>query len=293
MEACLAAADAPPIISAHFTTPDGLRLATDLAGDPWKPRLVFVHGGGQSRRSWRGALRRMAGAGFSVVSFDLRGHGESDWAPDGDYSLAAHTRDLVAILRAVPSPPCLIGASLGGRAAMLAAAELGPEMVRALVLVDVTPRLHPAGVDRVRRFLRASVGGFASLDAAAATLELYSEREFRNRLDRLRDSVRTGPDGRVYWRWDPGAAQEAFLDPPQAEERLIAAVARFRGPMLLVRGTLSDLVTDDCVAHFRAARPDAGLAEIVGGGHLMKSQRLDDFCEATLEFLGRLHAGIA
>ncbi len=106
-----------PIISAQFTTPEGLSLATDIAGDPWRPRLIFVHGGGQRRRSWRRALRKMADAGFSVVSFDRRGHGESDWTKDGDYSLDAHVRDLTAIIRAMPSRPSLIGASLG-RAAL-------------------------------------------------------------------------------------------------------------------------------------------------------------------------------
>ncbi|NMG41676.1 alpha/beta fold hydrolase [Chelativorans sp. ZYF759] len=279
--------DVPPIVSAHFTTPEGLRLATDIAGDPWRPRVIFVHGGGQSRRSWRSALQRMAAAGFSVVSLDLRGHGESDWAEDGDYSLEAHTRDLTAIVRAMPSRPSIVGASLGGRVALQTAAALGAESIRSLVLVDSTPRMNAAGLERVSNFLRASMVGFDSIEEATRTLETYAEREIGHNYFRLSHSIRTGADGRIYWRWDPKAALDRYLSPDAIEERLSAAAASLTMPTLLVRGTLSDLVTDDCVADFRHTLPTTEVFDIVGGGHLMKTQRLEVFCDATIDFLKR------
>jgi len=297
MEACLAAVDhhaipAPddsgtPIISAHFTTPEGLRLATDIAGDPWRPRLIFIHGGGQSRRSWRRALRAMADVGFSVVSFDLRGHGESDWAPDGDYSLDAHVRDLTAIVRAMPSKPSIVGASMGGRVALQTAAELGPELLQALVLVDLTPKLDQKGTQRIWSFLQASANGFDTIEEAADTMEHYAEREVGRNYFRLRNSIRIGDDGRIYWRWDPKAAHEDHLSPSGIEERLAESSAKLEIPTLLVRGTLSDLVTDECVTHFRRCQPKAEVFDIVGGGHLMKTQRLDVFCCATIDFIKR------
>jgi len=280
-----------PIVSARFTTPEGIGLATDIAGDPWRPRLIFIHGGGQSRRSWRQSLRNMADAGFSVVSFDLRGHGESDWAADGDYSLEAHVRDLAAIIRAMPSKPSLVGASLGGRVALQAAASLGPDLVHALVLVDLTPRMDEVGLRRVRNFLQVSMKGFDSIEEAAETLEKYAERKIGRNYFRLRNSVRTDADGRLYWRWDPRAAGDDYLSSTEIEARLTVAAAGLRLPTLLVRGTLSDLVTDDCVAHFRSTQPAAEVFDIVGGGHLMKTQRLDVFCSATIDFLKRAAGG--
>lgn len=280
-------ADDVQIVSGEFTTPEGIALATDIAGEPWKPRLIFVHGGGQSRRSWRRALRNMAASGFSVVSFDLRGHGESAWSDEGDYTLEAHVRDLTAIVQAMPSRPSLIGASLGGRVALETAARLGPECVKALVLVDLTPKLDPAGMERVQNFLRISMNGFDTIEEAAAVLEKYAERQIGHNYFRLRDSIHTGPDGRIYWRWDPQAATEKSLSRPDIEDELTEAAANLKVPTLLVRGTESDLVTDDCVSHFKTTLPSAEVFNIPGGGHLMKTQDLTVFCEATIDFLKR------
>jgi len=296
MEACLVVDEAIPerpsadrltIVSGYFTTPEGIRLATDIAGDPWRPRLIFVHGGGQSRRSWRSALQRMAAAGFSVISLDLRGHGESDWAADADYSLDAHVRDLSAIVRAMPSRPSIIGASLGGRVALQTAATLGGDHVKSLVLVDLTPRMNSKGLQRILAFLSVSVDGFDSIQDAARTLEIYAERHIGPNFFKLRHSVRSGEDGRIYWRWDPNAALQKHISPSGIEDRLSAAAASLTMPTLLVRGTLSDVVTDDCVADFKRALPTAEVVDIVGGGHLMKTQRLDVFCDATIDFLNR------
>ena len=283
-------ADTIPVVSGEFTTPEGIALATDIAGDPWKPRLIFVHGGGQSRRSWRRALRNMASSGFSVVSFDLRGHGESSWSDNGDYTLEAHVRDLTAIVKAMPSRPSLIGASLGGRVALETAARLGPELVKALVLVDLTPRLHPAGMERVQNFLQISMKGFDSIEEAAGVLEKYAERQIGHNYFRLRNSIRTEPNGRIYWRWDPEAATEKSLARPDIEDLLTEAAAHLKIPTLLVRGTESDLVTDDCVSHFKQTLPSAEVFNIEGGGHLMKTQDLTVFCEATIDFLKRANA---
>ena len=282
-----AGSSGPQIESGEFLTENGLRLATDMAGDPWKPRLIFVHGGGQSRRSWRHALRNMAGAGFSVVSYDLRGHGDSAWADDGDYSIEAHARDLTAIVRSMPSRPSLVGASFGGRVALATAAQLGPEEIGSLVLVDITPRLASEGLRRVRTFLRLSSEGFDDVQAAARVLERYAERQIGSNYFRLRHSIRSEEDGRVYWRWDPRAAAADFIEPPGMEERLTKAAAELRVPTLLVRGTASDLVTDACVTHFRNAVPAAEVLDIPDGGHLMKTQDLSVFCKGTIEFLRR------
>lgn len=281
------------IVTAAFTTPEGLRLATDLAGEPWRPRLIFIHGGGQSRRPWRRALGNMARAGFSVVSFDLRGHGESDWHAGGDYSLDAHVRDLTAIIRAMPSKPSLIGASLGGRVALEAAASLGPELVRALVLVDLTPRLDETGLQRVLTFLKVSENGFDTVEQAAAVLEKYTERRIGTNYFNLRDSIRVEGDGRIHWRWDPVAAVPRNLVQAGMEERLSLSAARLEVPTLLVRGTQSDLVTDACVAHFRMCQPRAEVVDIADGGHLMKTQDLSIFCEATTDFLRRAYMPVA
>ena len=89
-------------------------MAADAYGDPSAPPVCFFHGGGQSRRSWGGSARRVAQAGYYGLTFDLRGHGDSGWASDGDYLLDAYGRDVEAILAALGRPAALVGASRGG-----------------------------------------------------------------------------------------------------------------------------------------------------------------------------------
>ena len=279
--------DAVEIQAVTITTAEGMRLAADIAGEPWRPRLIFIHGGGQSRRSWRKAVRTMVTAGYSVVSYDLRGHGESDWSDSADYDLAAHVRDLGAVIRASPTPPALVGASLGGRVALAVAAEYGSDLVRALVLVDMAPRVSRKGLERVAQFLDVSAGGFDTVQQAAVTLERYAEREIGHNYFRLSHSLTTGKDGRIYWRWDPRLAQPSFLLPDNIEDYLTACASRLTCPTLLVRGTQSDIVDDDSVAHFRKIQPAAEVAEISGAGHLMRTSQLTVFCDSTLAFLDK------
>src|SRR3546814_227419 len=85
---------------------DGLELAADAFGDPSAPPVLFFHGGGQSRRSWRGSAARIAQAGYYALTFDLRGHGESGWATDGDRS-EEHTSELQSLMRISYAVFCL------------------------------------------------------------------------------------------------------------------------------------------------------------------------------------------
>lgn len=281
------AGQADQIAPAKFITADGLNLSADIAGEPWRPRLVFLHGGAQSRRSWRGTLQVFAAGGFSVVSYDLRGHGESDWSAEADYSLEAHVRDLVSVVRSSPGRPTLIGASLGGRVALMAAAQLGGEAIASLVLVDLTPKLNADGLGRIRSFLNESASGFDDREAAAATLAVYSEAPLEKYESDIGHSLVQHTDCRFYWRWDPLAALDANLDPIEVEIKLRAAARRLSVPTLLVRGADSDLVTPDCVADFLNVRPNAEVIDIKGQGHLMKASNRDVFCTAALEFIRR------
>ena len=86
----------------------GLWLVADVAGDPMDPAVVFLHAGGQTRHFWKRSARNLVRAGHHVVALDLRGHGDSEWAQDGDYGMKAMTDDLLAVLGQFPSTsiPC-------------------------------------------------------------------------------------------------------------------------------------------------------------------------------------------
>ncbi|HUB58381.1 MAG TPA: alpha/beta fold hydrolase, partial [Mycobacterium sp.] len=131
----------------------GTRIVADRMGDPDAPAVVFLHGGGQTRRSWGKAAAAVAERGWQAVTVDLRGHGESDWSQDADYRLTAFALDIQEVLRQVPPQPVLVGASLGGFTTMLLAGEISPGIVRAAVLVDIVPNMDPSGANRIHNFM--------------------------------------------------------------------------------------------------------------------------------------------
>jgi pimeloyl-ACP methyl ester carboxylesterase len=140
---------------------DGVRIVGDVAGNPDSPAVVLLHGGGQTRHSWSTAVEPLCNAGYFVVNVDLRGHGDSGWSPDGQYSPTRFAGDLRTVMVDIAGPAAWVGASMGGMTAMQALAEgLNP---KALVLVDIVLRPEIEGVDRIRKFMLGNPSGFASV----------------------------------------------------------------------------------------------------------------------------------
>src|SRR5436305_2950731 len=109
--------------SVEFKGREGLRLAADVAGEAGSPSVVFFHGGGQTRHAWGTTIDVLAVEGWRAYSVDLRGHGDSAWAPDGDYTLDAFAADVTAVATSLDQLPVLVGASLGGIASLAAIGE--------------------------------------------------------------------------------------------------------------------------------------------------------------------------
>ncbi|HEY6533875.1 MAG TPA: alpha/beta fold hydrolase, partial [Acidimicrobiales bacterium] len=116
----------------------GIRIVGDDRGDPDAVPVVLLHGGGQTRHSWQGTAEELASRGWRALTLDARGHGESDWAPEGEYMLTSFATDVqTAIEEVTGERPFLVGASLGGSTALLLAGEMTPGIARGVVLVDV------------------------------------------------------------------------------------------------------------------------------------------------------------
>lgn len=272
------------------TTPAGLRIAADeWPGDG--PAVVLAHGGGQTRHSWGGTAEVLASHGHRVVSMDLRGHGDSGWAPDGDYNMSAYCDDALAVVRWVGAPVAWVGASLGGMTG-LHAVDAAPESFSALVLVDITPRPAAAGVSRILEFMaKDAVDGFATLDDAADAIAAYQPHRPRpSDLSGLEKNLRLGDDGRWRWHWDPafldmrtGGTSEHARDLHHGELERIAR--RLTLPTLLVRGKLSDLVTDAEVAEFLEMVPHAQYVDVADAAHMIAGDRNDVFTGAVVDFL--------
>lgn len=97
-----------------------VQLRADSFGDPDNSPVVLLHGGGQTRHSWRNTGRELGAAGWHAIAVDLRGHGESGWSPDGRYDLDRFAGDVNAITAHLGRAPVLVGASLGGLSSLAA-----------------------------------------------------------------------------------------------------------------------------------------------------------------------------
>lgn len=263
-----------------------LHIIADELGEPIAPMVILGHGGGQTRHSWDRAGHELAEAGYRVINYDLLGHGESDWEPDGDYSLTRRAADLSCIAKLADGPVAYVGASLGGLSAM-ASACAGP-VPKAIVLVDVVAQLAPEGVERIISFMTANPDGFATLaEVADAIAAYYPERPRPERLDGLRKNLREGADGRFRWHWDP-----RFLsggrDLGDIGRMLESAAWTETVPTLLVRGMKSDIVTDEGVADLERRIKRLEVADIGEAGHMVAGDRNDLFNAAVLAFLGRV-----
>jgi len=278
--------------SVEFNGRDGLRLAADVAGEPGAPPVVFFHGGGQTRHAWGTTLDVLAGEGWRAYSVDLRGHGESEWAPDGDYTLDAFAADVLGVATSLDRPPVLVGASLGGIASLAAVGEAPEPIARALVLVDVAPRIDREGADRIGAFMMQNIDGFESLEAVADAVAAYNPHRPRpSDLSGLKKNVRQRDDGRWVWHWDPAFMVGRFWSADETRtsviqpERLEEAARTLTMPVLLVRGRMSDLLTDDGSRQFLDLVPQAGFVEVGGAGHMVAGDRNDLFNDAIVEFL--------
>lgn len=268
-------------------------LGVRLAGERWaggdRGVVVLLHGGGQTRHSWKRTAERIATSGRTAVLLDARGHGDSGWHRAQNYTLDDFVGDLIEYVATLERPPVLVGASLGGITSLAAAGE-HPGLARGLVLVDIVVRIEPKGVARIRDFLTATPEGFSSLEEVADAIAAYNPLRRRpQNLDGLRKNVRQHADGRWHWHWDP-----AFMridDEPQRRvnpERLRVAASRLTIPTLVVRGVRSDVVSDAGLADMLKLVPHAQAVDVQAAGHMVAGDDNDLFAARLEAFLDQI-----
>jgi len=262
---------------------DGLTIAADLFGPASAQPVIFMHGGGQSRSAWRGAARRVAAAGFRGVSIDLRGHGDSNWAPDGNYAFDRYIADLEEAIGALGSPAILVGASLGGHVALVAASQR-PDKIAALALADVTPWVDENMADGMREEMRSSAVGFDTVEAAAAMVDRLRGTGPHPNPQGIRRFLREGEHGRFYWRWDPRFVEDRFVR-HGGENGLFARAARaLTVPTLLMHAEFSTVVSPDQVVTFRKEVPALKVEQIEGVGHMVTGDDNDVYADTLIRF---------
>lgn len=264
---------------------DGGAWVADIAGPSAAPTVLLLHGGGQTRHAWGGTARAMAQAGWRSVALDLPGHGESAWSVTGDYRIDTLAREMSRFGRSLGSPLALVGASLGGMISMAMGARSDAPAIAALALVDIAPRVESRGVDRIVDFMRAHPEGFATLEDAARHIAEYRGRPVVANPRGLQKNLRLNQAGRWAWHWDHRLMSDEnhnHRDDPAFFER---ALAQYRGPLMLLRGGRSDVVSEAGAERFRQTFPQARVVALPGAGHMVAGDANDAFTASLIGFL--------
>lgn len=267
-----------------------------LAMTSWAPArehpaaaaVVFAHGFAQTQGAWSRSARALAAQGHLALAYDARGHGDSDRNPA---TLAYHGQqfadDLAAVARSLPQRPVLVGASMGGLFGLLAQAR-DPSLFAAMVLVDITPRWEPAGLERILAFVTAFPEGFDSLDQVGEVIARYLPQRARKSQDELRAVLRQGDDGRWRWHWDPRLVNDLVRDSARHQDDIAAAARAIACPLLLVSGGRSELVSARTIDEFQALVPHARHVHLPQATHMLAGDDNDTFTRAVLDYLAHL-----
>jgi pimeloyl-ACP methyl ester carboxylesterase len=276
--------DGSPIVRRESVVvhPSGRRLSALLWGTG-PPEIVLLHGGAQNAHTWDTVALDL---GIPLAAIDLPGHGHSDHRDDGPFSPRENAVDVAVAIRALaPDARMVVGMSLGGLTSIALTAH-APELVRSLVLVDVTP-----GVDRDKA---APIAQFISGPESFESFDEILARTIEFNPTRSESSLRRGvlhnavarDDGRWVWRYQhPGMAENA--DIPADFATLWDDVDRIEVPVMLVRGAATGTVVDDAdEAELVRRRPGARVELVDGAGHSIQGDKPLELAALLTDFLG-------
>lgn len=270
----------------HRVTVNGLGFRYLDWGTKRQRPILFLHGGALTAHTWDLCCLALRDD-YHCLALDQRGHGDSDWAPDVDYSISAQCEDIKGFVEAVGLDQfVLVGMSMGAING-LAYAIAYPDTLSALVLIDAGPNVRRPGSRRIRDFVN---GG-----AEPETLESIIERAmaFNPRRDplilrrSLMHNLRQQTDGTWTWKYDRRRFQQMGGDRHAAERRGLAdGLARVTCPTLVVRGGESDVFHDEDAERLAAGLPDGRWVKIPKAGHTVQGDNPKDLAAALRDFLG-------
>lgn len=254
-------------------------------GAPSAPAVIFLHGITGHARTWDDEARLLAGR-YRAIALDQRGHGDTDPAPDGDYSDAALLGDLEAFVDGLGlARVSLVALSLGGRVAIDFAGR-HPGRVERLVVIDIGPDIAPAGRARVGTLMAQAPERFATLDDVVTHMRVnaprYTEAMLRHRAQH---AVRPLPGGGFAWKYDRALREAIRQGRMRVPADLWPQWGAIQCPTLLVRGSESDILTDEIAKRMIDALPHARLAVVGGAGHTVPGDQPAAFQALLREFL--------
>jgi pimeloyl-ACP methyl ester carboxylesterase len=271
----------------HHIVLRGMRLHYVEWGERAAPPLLFLHGGGQTCRTWDVVCHELS-QDHRCIALDQRGHGDSEWSYELDYGVDAHAGDVAALIEALAlAPLVIIGMSLGGLTA-LSYALRQPDTVSGLVAVDVGPWVNTDGGVPIHQFM-AEVTALDQLEQYVdAALRFNPRRDARLLRRSLWHNLRRRPDGTLMWRTDPRGRGERHEVLRKALDSVRSRITDLSCPTLVVRGGDSEILREEDARRFAEAIPNGRWLAIAGAGHSVQGDQPKALIEALRGFLDEL-----
>ena len=271
--------------SSKTLTANGINIHYLEWGAEGAPPLVLLHGLRGHARVWEDVAEALCGD-YHVYALDQRGRGDTDHAPGGDYSTDAFVADLAGFVDAIGLDKfILFGHSMGGRNSMAFAGEY-PERLERLCIVDIGPRIEPAGGNRITEELRSLPPQFDNFEDALAHVQtgnrFASESVMRRRLG---GQTYETSDGKIGWKFDPAIREQRINGTAAPAADLWPALERIVCPTLVVRGTETDLLTEETARQMIDTVAQGTLVEIERAGHMVFEDNPADFIAAIKNWL--------
>jgi esterase len=273
----------PPSIRymSRQTVMRGMRFHFTEWGDPDAPPAVVLHGGNQSSHSWDLVSMHLSDR-YHVFALDQRGHGDTEWSRELDYSMDAMSDDVLAFIAGQGlKQPLILGHSMGGRVALTTALK-APDVPRALVLVDVGPELSPTGTAVVGDFIAHNIE-FDDLEVFLDNVAKYDKFRTREHIARtVKYNLLVRADGKYVSKVDHRRMSGSL------DDLTLEHVTTIPCPVLLIRGGESEVLLADAAERFVDALPDGTLVTVPNVGHNVHGGNTPGFLEALTPFLASL-----
>ena len=254
-------------------------------GDPSLPTLLLLHGGNQSAHSWDLVSLHLADR-FHVIALDQRGHGDSEWARDADYSSNAMAADACAVLEALNiRSVTVVGHSMGGMNTMRLAVDQ-PESADRVVLVDIGPELSDQGTKTIRNFVTEN-REFDNVEHFVQSVQKYDPYRSREHIERtVKYNLLERADGKYVSKRDHGPRLATTRTHRERSDLFsLQDTAKILQPTLLIRGADSNVLTADAAQRFAEALPNGRLETVPNSGHNVHGQNTVGFLQALVPFL--------
>ena len=258
---------APMTRSSHrmvnYPAAGGLVLRGEAWGTQNAPPVLLLHDCGQTRHMWRNIAHTLAELGSYAVTIDLRGHGDSNWALNGDYSLNTFVADIQGVATSFSQQPALVGIGLGGIIALLAEGEMLSPISSAVVLAGLTPHLEAEEAEWFVPLIQAHLEEFMSLvGIKKADFRYWPTQPYPQDFSTFVKDHSEALAGWHRWQQDPQLFCALRRERAWNRERLLAAVRALQVPTLLFRDSLIDPASQDPLGELVAAIPHAQYADL-------------------------------